>query len=128
MLILTESAVRAFCVLLACAAVFALFCAVAVVVLCFRVKALEDTLDAGAAPAEALPAMYRPDVRVERVIPAAESAPAAAPAAPVSAAGSGVMSVFDVPDRTAAKLMAIVAEEMKVSPAQLRFLSIREVK
>ncbi len=64
--------------------------------------------------------------------PAAAPA-AAAPAAPaaknVPAPGSaGKIALHDVPDKTAAMLMAIVADRTGKPLNQLRFLSIREVK
>ena len=64
--------------------------------------------------------------------PAAAPA-AAAPAAPaaknVPAPGSaGKIALHDVPDKTAAMLMAIVADRIGKPLNQLRFLSIREVK
>jgi Na+-transporting methylmalonyl-CoA/oxaloacetate decarboxylase gamma subunit len=67
---------------------------------------------------------------------AAEPAPAAAPAAPAPAAtpaplakGScGPVMLHDVPDRTAAMVMAIVADELKTPLNELRFISIKEVK
>ena len=63
----------------------------------------------------------------------AAAAPAAAPAAPaaknVPAPGSaGKIALHDVPDKTAAMLMAIVADRTGKPLNQLRFLSIREVK
>lgn len=58
--------------------------------------------------------------------PAAPAAPAAdAPPAPGSA---GELKLYDTDPRTAAMLMAIVADEMKTPLNELRFLSIREVK
>ena len=55
------------------------------------------------------------------------AAPAAAPAA--AAPGSaGKVALHDVPDKTAAMLMAIVADRTGKPLNQLRFLSIREVK
>ena len=64
--------------------------------------------------------------------PAAAPA-AAAPATPaaknVPAPGSaGKIALHDVPDKTAAMLMAIVADRTGKPLNQLRFLSIREVK
>ena len=67
---------------------------------------------------------------------AAEPAPADAPAAPAPAAtpaplakGScGPVMLHDVPDRTAAMVMAIVADELKTPLNELRFISIKEVK
>ena len=56
---------------------------------------------------------------------AAPSAPAAKAFAPGSA---GEVKLHDVPDRTAAMLMAIVADKMGKPLNELRFLSIREIK
>ena len=63
----------------------------------------------------------------------AAAAPAAAPAAPaaknVPAPGSaGKIALHDVPDKTAAMLMAIVASKTGKPLNQLRFISIREIK
>ncbi len=64
--------------------------------------------------------------------PAAEKvAPAAAAevAAPKAARGScGELKLFDVPDKTAAQLMAITADKLGVPLNTLRFISIKEVK
>ena len=70
-----------------------------------RKKAAEPA----AAPAAAAPA-----------VPAAKNAPA-----PGSA---GRIALHDVPDKTAAMLMAIVADRTGKPLNQLRFISIREVK
>ncbi len=61
------------------------------------------------------------------------AAPAAAPAAPAvpnaPAPGSaGKIALHNVPDKTAAMLMAIVADRTGMPLNQLRFISIREVK
>lgn len=70
------------------------------------------------------------------------AAPAAAPApvrsaAPVAAAASnmvpapgscGEIKIHDVDDKTAAMLMAIVADELKAPLNELRFISIRAIK
>ena len=68
----------------------------------------------------------------EKAAPA-EAAPAAAaeaPAAPVAEApGScGEVKLFDVPDKTAAMLMAITADKLGEPLNTLRFISIKEVK
>ena len=65
--------------------------------------------------------------------PAAEPAPAAPAAAPapvnVEAPGSaGQLKLHDVPPKTAAMLMAIVADKMGKPLNELRFISIKEVK
>ena len=72
--------------------------------------------------------------------PAAKAAPAAAPApvsapAPVAPAVSdaapgtaGQLKLYDTPPKTAAMLMAIVADKMGKPLNELRFISIKEVK
>ena len=55
--------------------------------------------------------------------------PAAPQAAPELAPGSaGDLMIHDVPERTAAILMAIVADKMGRPLNELRFISIKEVK
>ena len=60
----------------------------------------------------------------------AEAAPVAAPAAePVYAPGSaGSLKLHDVEPKTAAIIMAIVADKMGKPINELRFISIKEVK
>ena len=54
---------------------------------------------------------------------------AAAPAAPVPAPGSaGQLKMYDVEPKTAAMIMAIVANQMGKPLNELRFISIKEVK
>ena len=65
--------------------------------------------------------------------PAAAAAPAAAPAAPAvepeKAPGTaGQLKTYDVPAKTCAMLMAIVADKMGKPLNELRFISIKEVK
>ena len=62
----------------------------------------------------------------ETGVPAAP-APAAAPAKLAKGSCGGVM-LHDVPDATAAMVMAIVADELKTPLNELRFISIPEVK
>ena len=64
---------------------------------------------------------------------AAAPAPAAAPAAPAveekTAPGTaGQLKLYDTPEKTAAMLMAIVADKMGKPINELRFISIKEVK
>ena len=60
------------------------------------------------------------------------SAPVAAPAAPVEApvapGTAGQLKTYDVPPKTCAMLMAIVADKMGKPLNELRFISIKEVK
>ncbi len=70
---------------------------------------------------------------VKKAAPAAApAAPAAAPAAaaaPAVAPGTaGQLKLYDVPPKTAAMLMAIVADKMGKPLNELRFISIKEVK
>ena len=64
--------------------------------------------------------------------PAAAPAPAAAaPAAveaPVAPGTAGQLKTYDVPPKTCAMLMAIVADKMGKPLNELRFISIKEVK
>lgn len=64
-------------------------------------------------------------------VPAPAPAPAAAPPAPPAPPAPGAagdLKLYDTPDRDAAMIMAIVADELKVPVNELRFISIREVK
>ena len=61
------------------------------------------------------------------------AAPVAAPAAPAAApqlapGSAGEIKLYDVPDKVAAQLMAIVADTVKKPLNELRFISIKEVK
>lgn len=75
-------------------------------------------------------AMEEKKKAAEAKAPAATPAPAApvAAPAPVAKGSCGHTMLHDVPDRTAAMVMAIVADELKVPLNELRFLSIKEVK
>jgi len=60
--------------------------------------------------------------------PAAAPAAPAAPSAPPAPGSAGEVKLFDVPDKEAAMLMAIVADKMGKPLNELRFKSIKEVK
>lgn len=61
--------------------------------------------------------------------PAPAAASAAPAQAPMAARGScGEVKLFDVPDKTAAQLMAITADKLGKPLNTLRFVSIKEVK
>lgn len=63
------------------------------------------------------------------VVSAAPAAPAAPAAAPELAPGSaGQIKLHDVPPKTAAMLMAIVADKLGKPLNELRFISIKEDK
>ena len=59
--------------------------------------------------------------------PAAPAAPAA-PSSPPAPGSAGEVKLFDVPDKEAAMIMAIVADKMGKPLNELRFKSIKEVK
>ena len=58
--------------------------------------------------------------------PAAE--PVAAPAAPTAPGSAGGVKLYDVEPKTAAMIMAFVADKMGKPINELRFISIKEVK
>ncbi len=58
----------------------------------------------------------------------AGTAPSAAPSAPPAPGSAGEVKLFDVPDKEAAMIMAIVADKMGKPLNELRFKSIKEVK
>ena len=90
---------------------FGLILLMAVVVAMGKIFTAKDAKAAAAAPAPA---------------PAAPAAPAAeAPKAPGSA---GQLKLHDVEPKTAAMIMAIVADKMGKPLNELRFISIKEVK
>jgi sodium pump decarboxylase gamma subunit len=95
---------------------FAIVFFVLIVLMCV-IKIIRGVLEQMAAPAAAAPA-------------AAVAAPAAkANANMVPAKGSlGDIKLFEVEDKTAAMLMAIVADKIGAPLNELRFLSIREKK
>ena len=74
-------------------------------------------------------AMAGTNKKAEAIAPA-PSAPAApaAPSAPPAPGSAGEVKLFDVPDKEAAMLMAIVADKMGKPLNELRFKSIKEVK
>ncbi len=59
---------------------------------------------------------------------AASPAAPAVPSAPPAPGSAGEVKLFDVPDREAAMLMAIVADKMGKPLNELRFKSMKEVK
>lgn len=51
-----------------------------------------------------------------------------APEAPLAPGSAGHVKLFDVPDKEAAMIMAIVADKMQKPLNELHFISIKEVK
>ena len=86
-------------------------------------EALAPAPAAAAAPAAAKAALENVKKDVE-ANPLAVT-PAEAPKAPGSA---GHVKLFDVPDKEAAMIMAIVADKMQKPLNELHFISIKEVK
>ncbi len=72
-------------------------------------------------------AMEGTNKKVEAPAPAVPAAPVA-PAAPLAPGSAGEVKLFDVPDKEAAMIMAIVADKMGKPLNELRFKSIKEVK
>ena len=66
-----------------------------------------------------------PEVAAPAAVPVAK---VEAPAAPVAPGSAGALKLHDVEPKTAAMLMAIVADKMGKPLNELRFLSIKEVK
>lgn len=69
----------------------------------------------------------RKNTAASAAAPAAASTAPAVPNAPAPGS-AGKIALHDVPDKTAAMLMAIVADRTGKPLNQLRFISIREVK
>ncbi len=69
--------------------------------------------------------MKKKPAEVQAPAPATQAAPAANTPAPGSC---GEVKLFDVPDKIAAQLMAITAEQLGAPLNTLRFISIKEVK
>ena len=55
-------------------------------------------------------------------------APVSAPPKKLAPGSAGEVKLYDTDPRTAAMLMAIVADELKTPINELRFISIREIK
>lgn len=72
-------------------------------------------------------AMAGTNKKAEAKAPGPAPAPAA-PAAPPAPGSAGEVKLFDVPDKEAAMIMAIVADKMGKPLNELRFKSIKEVK
>ena len=66
--------------------------------------------------------------RLEKPAPAGGPEPAGGAEIPAAPGSTGELKLYDTDPRTAAMLMAIVADELQIPVNELRFLSIREVK
>ena len=70
-------------------------------------------------------------IKTEIAAPAAApvaAAPAASVEAPAAPGSAGPVKLYDTPPKTAAMIMAIVANQMGKPLNELRFISIKEVK
>ena len=80
---------------------------------------------------KAFTAKKAPKAKAAAPAPVAAAAPVAAPApveAPVAPGTAGQLKLYDTNPKTAAMLMAIVADKMGKPLNELRFISIKEVK
>ena len=66
--------------------------------------------------------------KAQSAAPAAAPVAAAAPIGKPAPGSAGEVKLYDVPDKEAAMLMAIVADKMPKPVNELRFKSIKEVK
>ena len=66
--------------------------------------------------------------KTEKAAPVAASVPAEASARPVAPGSAGQIKIHNVEPKTAAMLMAIVADKMGKPLNELRFISIKEVE
>ena len=76
-------------------------------------------------------AKVKNSAKAETAAPAAApvaAAPAAAAEAPAAPGSAGPVKLYDTPPKTAAMIMAIVANQMGKPLNELRFISIKEVK
>ena len=68
------------------------------------------------------------DNKQKAAAPAPEAAPAPVVAAPTAPGAAGQLKLYNVEPKTAAMIMAIVANKMNKPLNELRFLSIKEVE
>lgn len=66
--------------------------------------------------------------KVAKAAAAPAAAPAEAPAKPLAPGSAGELKMYDVEPKTAAMIMAIVADKLQKPLNELRFISIKEVK
>lgn len=66
--------------------------------------------------------------KAAKVAAAPAAAPAEAPAKPLAPGSAGELKMYDVEPKTAAMIMAIVADKLQKPLNELRFISIKEVK
>ena len=105
-----------------------LMCVVTVMGKVFQAKDAKAKAAAPAAAVQAAPVAAAP-VSAEPVVeaPVVQEAPPA-PTAPTAPGSAGGIKLYDVEPKTAAMLMAIVADKMGKPLNELRFISIKEVQ
>ena len=75
-----------------------------------------------------IPAKITPRREKKAAVPTEAPAAVPAPAKAAAPGSAGEIQLHDVPDKTAAMLMAIVADKLGKPLNELRFISIREIK
>lgn len=74
-------------------------------------------------------AVFQAKAKKKQAAPAVTEIPAAAETEkPLAPGSAGHIKLFDVPDKEAAMIMAVVANQMQKPLNELRFISIKEVK
>ena len=91
-------------------------------------KTYEIEVEAGKAMCLAEYEAIAPSAAPAAVAAAPVAAPAVSVDAPVAPGSAGQLKTYDVPPKTCAMLMAIVADKMGKPLNELRFISIKEVK
>ena len=101
------------------AIVFAMLLILAVIIVILNnvLKSMAKSAETSEAPAAA-PVVAVPAVPVAPVVQAKVPAPGSV----------GEVKLYNVPDKQAAMIMAIVADEMKIPLNELRFISIKEIE
>lgn len=73
-------------------------------------------------------AVFQAKAKKKQAAPAVTEIPAAETEKPLAPGSVGHVKLFDVPDKEAAMIMAVVANQMQKPLNELRFISIKEVK
>ena len=73
-------------------------------------------------------AVFQAKAKKKQAAPAVAETPAAETEKPLAPGSAGHVKLFDVPDKEAAMIMAVVANQMQKPLNELRFISIKEVK
>lgn len=123
---------RVYTLLLSSAVALGFICLIVLIFVLFKLASIEDgqeeLYERVQSGAPELPALHYPQVYVEQVADYSAAPVPAAVTPRAAGVSAGELTAFDVPDRTAAMLMAIVADEIGAPLETLSFISIREVK